>query len=143
MATHPVSYAYLKDWIAFPDPRPIILECIPSRTGMSLQVYDREKRIFAIGGCGFDRIGCAIAQILENLWQNELRAFFSDPDIKIEINGRFAHFPDFYGVCRGEGDIYLQGMSGEQSMKSIGSAIGLRIRTYDSKSGTLIHITKA
>lgn len=119
--------SYLKDWINYPIPRPIILECEHSRSGMSLAVYDREQKILTIGGCGFDRIGCAIARVLETVWGEELNA---------------SNVDGMYGAKRYNGKINLEGMTGYSCMQAIGAEIGLQIGVYDSHHGTIICITK-
>lgn len=121
------DFTYLKNWIDYGCPRPIILECERSKSGMSMSVYDREKKIFSIGGCGFDRLGCAIARVLEHCWQAELDA--SDAD-------------GMYGARRYNGHLQLEGMTGWQCMTEIGAKIGLKIAVYDSRHGSIIHITR-
>ena len=122
------DFTYLKNWITYSNPRPIILECEPSRSGMSLAVWDRDRKIFTIGGCGFDRIGCAIARVLEHCWQAELDAC---PEV-----------PAKYGARVHDGRVNLEGACGYSCMQEIGALIGLKIGVYDSHHGTVIHITK-
>ena len=122
--------SYLKAWPEMPYPRPIILECERSKSGMSMSVYDRDEKIITIGGCGFDRIGCAIARLLESVWGEELQAN-SD-----KLGG-------MYGARIVEGNVSLEGMTGYNCMIDIGKVIGLDIRVFDSRHGSIIHITKA
>ncbi len=122
-----VDFSYLKNWIDFPVPRPIILECERSKSGMSMSVYDREKKIFTLGGCGFDRIGCAIARVLETCWQAELDG--------VDDTG-------LYGARRYNGHVHLEGATGYECMAQIGRLIGLNIRVFDSRHGSIIHITR-
>ena len=131
MSQKPCKYLYLKDWINHPDPRPIILECVSSRSGMSMSVYDRDRKVFSIGGSRFDRIGCAIAEFLENVYRAELDAN------QTAITGKYG------AKLLQNGHVILEGMSGESSMRDIGKAIGLKIRVYDAHSSTMIHITRA
>lgn len=121
------DFTYFKNWINYPVPRPIILECERSRSGMSMAVWDRDQKIFTIGGCGFDRVGCAIARILEHCWQAELDAS--------DVEG-------MYGARRHNGKVSLEGMTGYSCMAEIGAKIGLKIGVYDSHHGTIIYITR-
>lgn len=123
------DFVYLKNWINFQEPRPIILECEPSKSGMSLSIWDRDRKIFTIGGCGFDRVGCAIATVLTHCWQTELDT--SDAT-------------SLYGARRkDDGRVSLDGACGAGCMQAIGKMIGLNIHTYDSHHGVIIHIAKA
>ena len=132
------DFSYLRHWITGegygPDTpsRPVILECIPSRSGMSMGVYDRGERIFTVNGYGFDRLGCALAEFLEACFQSDLLEMRSHP-------ARSATFR------KGEVKptrIHLEGMAGFSSMSEIAQAIGLKVHQSESKAGTLIIIEK-
>lgn len=132
------DFSYLRHWITGegygPDTpsRPVILECIPSRSGMSMAVYDRGKRIFTVNGCGFDRVGTALGEFLEACSQPELRGAWSSALVKM-------------GAYSGHGNddtVYLDGASGFESMSAIAQAIGLKVHQSESKAGTLLIIEK-
>lgn len=123
-----IDFSYLKNWISHECPRPIILECERSKSGMSMAVWDRDRKIFTVGGCGFDRVGVAIARVLEHCWQAEMDS---------------AHnVCELYGARWFNGRVNLEGATGSETMAEIGRAIGLNIRTFDSHHGTIIHITR-
>ena len=122
------DFSYLKNWIDYECPRPIILECERSKSGMSMAVWDRDRKIFTVGGYGDDRVGVAIARVLEHCWQAELDG---------------SNVSQLYGARRVDGRVSLEGAAGSESMAEIGRAIGLNIRTFDSHHGTIIHITRA
>lgn len=155
------DFTYLRHWLTGEgygqgfEPRPVILECIPSRSGMSLQVYDRGERLFSINGCGFDRLGSALAEFLERLFQAELEALALS---RLDINTRpekpfgWMDIPGFYGtrfnfhgqkLGFGNGLVALEGSAGFEPMAQIAESIGLRVHRSESKSGTLIIIEKA
>lgn len=114
------------------EPRAVILECIVSRSGMSMAVYDRGERLYAINGYGFDRLGCALAEFLERCFQPELcRAF--------NANGILA---SRYRSGTVDEHVFLDGACGFSSMAEIAQAIGLKVHQSESKAGTLIIIEK-
>ena len=132
------DFSHLRAWITgegYPKDspsRPVILECVPSRSGASMTVYDRGERIFTVNGCGFDRIGAALGEFLERLFQPELIAMSSHP-------ARFATFR------KGQVEpsrIHLEGACGFEAMRSIAEAIALKVTRSESKAGTLIVIEK-
>lgn len=147
------KYFYLRQWLTGDgygkgfEPRPVILECIRSRSGMSMQVYDRGERIFTVNGCGFDRIGSALGRFLEELFQPELSELArtcrpQDSDIPDHAR-RWTYTKDFYGLSWNlDFKVSLQGASGVESMIEIAKAIGLKVHLSESKAGTLIVIEK-
>lgn len=137
MSQSPCKYFYLRHWLtggSF-DPerfrRPVILECIPSRSSMSMGVYDRGERIFTVNGCGFDRIGAALGEFLEACFQPELDSAWCSALVR-------------HGAHRAASDpfVHLDGASGFESMAQIADAIGLKVCRTESKAGTLIIIQK-
>ena len=132
------DFLYLRRWLtgegysADCPSRPVILECIPSRSGMSMSVYDRGERIFTVNGCGFDRIGTALGEFLEACFQPELIAAPWHP----------ARRPKFHPEHKAPVHVYLDGATGFESMAEIAQAIGLKVYRSESKAGTLIIIEK-
>lgn len=125
------DFSFLRDWLNEPDPRPIILECVPSRSGLSMTVYDRGERIFTVQGCGFYRIGAALAEFLERLFQPELREL----DEVTELGTRA-------GFRAYASHVSLDGACGIESMIRVADAIGLTVHLSETKAGTLIIIQK-
>lgn len=133
----PADFSYFKDWI-IAGHRPAILECIPSRSGLSLQVYDRGKRIMTVNGYGFDRIGTALGKFLETLFQKELLTWACSLD-----ETKHAHvLPHGAFLSPVSGRVYLEGASSVESMSKVAEAIGLKVQLSESKAGTLILISK-
>lgn len=132
------DFLYLRHWITGegygPDcpARPVILECIRSRSGMSMGVYDRGERIFTVNGCGFDRIGTALGDFLETCFQPELFAAPSHPARKVKFH------PQHIAPVR----VSLEGATGVNSIIEVANAIGLSVSLSESKAGTLIIISK-
>jgi hypothetical protein len=124
------DFSYLKDWIKGNYHRPIILECLSSKSGMSMAVWERDRKVMTVQGCGFDRIGSAIGDFLETLYQTEL---MENREVVTAL----------YGAKCYNGKVILEGMCGESSMREIGKVLGLSIRVMDGHSSTLIHITAA
>lgn len=127
------DFSYLRNWITgegYPKDcpsRPVILECIPSRSGMSMTVYDRGERLYTINGCnGTDRPGRALAKFLEACFQPELAEHQSI------IPAR-----NFCGDS-----LYLDGERGVEALSQVASIIGLKVHQSESKAGTLIIIEK-
>lgn len=136
------NYTYLRHWITGEDygpsfqPRPVILECLRSRSGMSMGVYDRGKRIFSVNGCGFDRIGTALGGVLEACFQDELAGFTENEE---GLGGAYS-----LGVFGAPGKpVRLDGAYGFESMRKVAAAIGLEVTQSESKAGTLLIIQKA
>lgn len=131
------NFDYLRAWLTGEGygpsyiPRPVILECIHSRSGLSMAVYDRGERIFTVNGCGFDRIGAALAEFLERLYQPELREL----DEVTELGTR----PGFRAYAS---HVSLDGACGVESMIKVADAIGLKVHQSESKAGTLLVIEK-
>lgn len=153
------DFSFLRDWLNEPDPRPIILECIPSRSGLSMGVYDRGERIFAVQGCGFDRLGCALAEFLELLFQPELfnlskrilrresqeRKPTVPVNVILETRGQFSglHFPsEIDANWNPDYTVSLDGACGIESMIRVAEAIGLSVHLSETKAGTLIIIQR-
>jgi len=161
------DFSYLHHWVmGWPgedasrhEPRAVILECIPSRSGMSLTVYDRGERIYAINGCGFDRLGCALAEFLEACFQPELNnlarrvltgewqdkhCFLTNPLLpkRAALSGFHTKenndLPGVFDHAKGS----LRGAVGFSSMVKIAQSIGLKVHQSESKAGTLIIIEK-
>lgn len=128
------DFTYLKNWLEGPNPRPVVLECQVSRSGLSMSVYDREKLLYRINGCGFDRLGCALAEFLEALYQPELVSL-RDFDDEMQLKP----LPGFH---RGPGRIHLEGARGFESMSAIAEAIGLTVQVHETRSSTLLIIQK-
>lgn len=159
------DFSYLRHWITgegYPKdcpPRPVILECIVSRSGMSMGVYDRGERLYSINGYGFDRIGTALGEFLERLFQPELfdlsrrilrresqeRKLIVPVNVILEERNQFTglHFPSEVDASW-EPDyiVSLGGACGFGSMQSVADAIGLKVHQSESKAGTLIVIEK-
>ena len=160
------DFTYLRSWITGEgyhpsfQPRPVILECIRSRSGMSMTVYDRGERLFTINGCGFDRLGCALAEFLEACFMPELEAW-AEPHIAtiaerkktegIKATCSWEQIPGFYGTrfnTAGQklgfvnGRVALEGSAGFESMVQVANAIGLKVHQSESKAGTLLIIER-
>ena len=141
MATKPCKFSYLRNWID--TGTTVHLECTSSRSGMSMAVYCRDTRIFTVQGCGFDRIGTAIGDFLEPLYQVELQATMErDTERKYASEGYQgcklygAHFcPD--------GHVALNGGCGVDCMKRIAKAIGLEVTTECLRNATLISLSRS
>lgn len=137
-AKSPCKFLYLRHWLTgegySPDwpPRPVVLECIPSRSGVSMTVYDRGERIFTVNGGGFDRIGTALGDFLEACFQPELREL----DYAIELGS----LPGFRAYAS---HVSIDGGTGFESMAALAQSIGLSVTRSESKAGTLIIIQKA
>ena len=140
MAKKPCKFNYLRNWIDTGST--VHLECIASRSGMSMSVYCRDERIFTVQGCGFDRIGTAIGYFLEPLFQAELKATMeADPARPYAAKGYFGC--KLYGaILCPDGSIRLEGGCGERSMQAIAEAIGLEVTTETMRNSTLISISK-
>lgn len=140
------DFSYLRHWITgegYPKdcpPRPVILECIPSRSGMSMAVYDRGERIFTVNGCGFDRIGTALGMFLEAQFQPELKLAFP----KGEPYGCTSAFDTSIPGCfvNADGSMWIDGGYGFSSMQGVAEAINLKVTRSESKAGTLLVIEK-
>lgn len=140
MATKPCKFDYLRNWIDTGSA--VNLECIASRSGMSMAVHCRDERLFTVQGCGFDRIGTAIGDFLEPLFQAELKATMeADPAREYACKGWFGC--KLYGATFGpDGSISLEGGCGVHSMQAIAEAIGLEVTTDSLRNSTLISISK-
>lgn len=149
------EFSHLRHWLTGEDylkdcpPRPVILECIPSRSGMSTTVYDRGERIFAVNGCGFDQIGTALATFLESQFQPELCKFavqqFRDKKADFPNHSDWVtlkNFPGFGYHAYGAELVHLDGATGFSSMQQVAEAIGLSVQLSETKGGTLIIIQK-
>jgi hypothetical protein len=144
------DFTFLRHWItgegyhASTEPRPAILECIPSRSCMSMTVYDRGERIYTINGYGFDRLGCALAEFLEACFMLELKQLCLMADAPKEPGSDWEYTPGFSGLRyhRFKRLVQLEGATGFESMREIANAIGLKVRQSQSKAGTLIIIEK-
>lgn len=149
------DFSHLRHWLTGEGygpnyiPRPVILECIPSRSGMSMGVHDRGERIFTVNGCGFDRIGTALATFLESHFQPELgnvarklRPIPNDPETTPHWM-KWSRSKEFFGF---EWDrsfaVHLEGATGFESMQSVAEALNLKVTRSESKAGTLIIIEK-
>lgn len=133
------DYAYLRHWLTREgygkdtDPGIVILECVPSRSGMSMTVYDRGEALFRVNGCGFDRGGTALGTVLETLFRPELMAW-GRPQSSEALARQAVR------ISR-KGDYILTGEAGQESMRGIAEAIGLNVHFSESKAGTLIVLT--
>lgn len=127
------NFLYLRQWLtgetyspACP-PRPVILECIPSRSGLSMSVYDREELLYRINGTnGTDRYGRALARFLETAFESEL----SEAQNRIPARA-------FCGDS-----LYLDGERGVPVMAQVAEAIGLSVQVHETRSSTLLIIQK-
>lgn len=141
MAKNPkCKFDYLRNWLD--NGYTVHLECTASRSGMSMAVYCRDERIFTVQGCGFDRIGTAIGDFLEPLFQAELKATMeADPNRPYAAKGYFGC--KLYGaILCPDGSVRLEGGCGERSMQAIAGAIGLDVETSSLRNSTLISISK-
>lgn len=129
---------------------PIILECIRSRSSLSMTVYDRGERLFTVQGCGFDRIGSALDRFLMANFYPELLAFARMAKRHHNAGaGGFYSLDGFYGFYYhpstdghgGEGTD-LDGACGFEAMQSVAQAINLKVTRSESKAGTLIVIER-
>lgn len=160
MSKSPCKYHYLRQWLTREgysqdsEPRDVILECIRSRSGMSMTVYDRGERIFTVNGCGFDRLGTAAAIFLETLFQPELSALAEriltresqEKHGRALVNPLLERRKDFYGMRFKDEklpEVSLAGACGLESMQAIAQAIGLRLEQSESKVGALLIFKKA
>lgn len=138
------DFAFLKTWLDHPNPRPVVLECIPSRSGLSMAVYDRGERIFTVNGYGFDRLGCALAEFLERCFTPELAKLGAGGFSGTHHNAG-ASFTALDMAAPWEPAnirVSLNGCCGFSSMSEIAKAIGLKVHQSESKAGTLIIIEK-
>lgn len=140
MKTKACKFDYLKNWIETGST--VVLECNYSRSGMSMSVWSRDRKIFTVQGCGFDRVGTAIGDFLEPLYQEELKATIKpDPARPYCSAGWFGGH--LYGsVVRPDSSISLDGGCGQRSMEIIADAIGLQVSTESTRNSTLILIEK-
>lgn len=145
------DFTYLKTWLSHGH-RPVILECVPSRSGLSLSVYDREKLLYRVNGCGFDRYGCALAEFLETLYKDELEtiAFAGTLHVPATISNlgdpsrMWEYMPGFCGMRRNRATrkVSLEGMTGIESMREVAEALGLSVQIHETRSSTLLIIQK-
>lgn len=136
------DFSYLRTWLQNGH-RPVLLECVPSRSSLSMTVYDRGERLFTVQGYGYDRIGTALAHFLAQQFYPELLAFARTAKRQFYSLEGFSGFyyrpsPDGHG---GEG-VSLDGACGFSSMQSVADAIGLSAQLSETKAGTLIIIQK-
>lgn len=132
------DFSYLRHWITGegygPDTpsRPVILECIPSRSGMSMAVYDRGERIFTVPSpaCG-GGVHKALDRFLEACFVSELSAIHPTWPPSSKERGY-----DLYG--RGP----KVGSEDFESAAKVAEAIHLKVTRSESKAGTLIIIQK-
>ena len=143
------DFSHLRRWITgegYPadcPSRPVILECIPSRSGASMTVYDRGERIFTVNGCGFDRHGVALAIFLESQFRPELLSAARQRFCTMPVQEwrRVGNFPGFeYNPVKDR--FSLTGEAGLTSMSEIASIIHLKVTRSESKAGTLLIIEK-
>lgn len=121
------DFSHLRAWLTTTN-RPVVLECIVSRSGLSMTVYDRGERLYSINGYGFDRIGTALGEFLEVCFQPELSRWMGSAS---------SHS---LGARAWERRIYLDGACGIESMIKVADAIGLSAQLSETKAGTLIII---
>ena len=156
-----IDYSHLRNWltgegypVGFHD-RPVILECRRSKSGMTMGVFDREKKIFTIHGCGSDRIGTALGEFLETLFQPALWALAqregAAPPAKPEDAFNWRGIPGFYGTrvnFSGQllgfrnGAVALEGSAGIESMIKIADAIGIHVWVHELRNSTAIVLSK-
>lgn len=144
------DFTYLKNWLDRPNPRPVVLECQASRSGMSMSVYDREKLLYRINGCGFDRIGTTLDRFLMNCFYPELLAFARKAQRHYNAgSGGFYLLKDFYGLYyrpstdgHSREGVLLDGACGLESMSAIADAVGLSVQVHEARSSTLLIIQK-
>lgn len=134
------DFTFLRHWImgspgqdaSRHEPRPVILECIPSRSGMSLTVYDRDNAIFRVPGAAFGGgLNAALDHFLESCFVPELST----------INTAWPEWArergyDLYGRGPKVGSDCI-----ETSIK-IADAIGLSVQVHETRTSTLLIITK-
>lgn len=125
------DFSYLKTWLDNAR-RPVVLECVPSRSGLSLSVYDREALMFRVpaAACGGGNY-TALDRFMEACFTRELAS----------INTNWP--PEF----RERGyDIYGRGPKvGSPDMDSaikIAEAIGLTVQVHETRSSTLLIIQR-
>jgi hypothetical protein len=103
----------------------------------------RGERIFAVNGCGFDRIGAALGVYLEGLYSEELgRTLACDTHRPLAGGGSHAA-RGFHGayVCA-DGTVILDGACGLDAMCAIADAIGLSVERDSTRTSTLLVITQ-
>lgn len=133
------DFSHLKTWLNNGH-RPVILECVVSRSGLSLSVYDREKLLYRINGCGFDRLGCALAEFLEALYQPELTlAMMQGP---VGYGCHFKTHSKGKSLAEEPASVSLDGYCGIESMSEIARAVGLTVQVHETRSSTLLIIQK-
>lgn len=150
------DFSYLRHWITgegYPadcPSRPVILECIPSRSGASMTVYDRGERIFTVNGCNFDRIGTTLDRFLMNCFYPELLAFARKAQRHYNAgSGGFYLLKDFYGLYyrpstdgHSREGVLLDGACGLESMSQVAGAIGLSVQVHEARASTLLLIQR-
>lgn len=157
------DFSHLRVWLTGEgygaEPGMVILECVPSRSGMSMTVYDRGERLYSINGYGFDRIGTALGIFLESQFQPELfnlskrilrresqeRKLTVPVNVILETRDQFSglHFPsEIDANWNPDYTVSLDGACGFESMIEVADAIGLKVHQSESKAGALIIIQK-
>lgn len=144
------DFSHLRHWITgegyAPNcpSRPVILECIPSRSGMSMTVYDRGERLYAINGYGFDRLGCALAEFLCSQFTTELKELAAQgyESTHHVAGSAFQSVNMAEPWAEPDWRVTLEGACGFEAMRSIAEAIHLKVTRSESKAGTLIIIEK-
>jgi hypothetical protein len=86
------------------------LQCVASRSGMSMSVYHEVERVMTVRGCGIDRLSVTIGRILEECYQPELQ-----------------HDKDFRGFPVVNGRVVVDGNLGRQQMRLVAAALGLTL----------------
>lgn len=131
------DFSHLRVWLTgegYPKDcpsRPVILECIPSRSGLSMGVYDRGERIFIVPSavCG-GGLGLALSRFLCAQFQPELMAWIGTASKCVNAGhqweGRF---------------VFEYGLDFE-NVVAVAEAIHLKVTRSESKAGTLIVISK-
>ena len=157
-----IDYSHLRNWltgegypVGFHD-RPVILECRPSKSGMTMGIFDRDKKIFTVRGPGFSRIGTALGEYLETLFQQALWALAqregAAPPAKPEEAFNWRDIPGFYGTRVNfsgakhprfrNGPVALEGSAGIESMRAIADAIGIHVWVHELRNSTAIVLRK-
>ena len=122
------DFSHLREWLvrerSNAEPGMVVLECVPSRSGMSMSVYDRGELLFNIKGTL--ELGECLARFLEEAFEPELS------QNQNEIPAR--------AFC---GDsLYLDGGKGLPLMMQVAQALHLKVTRSESKAGTLLIIER-
>lgn len=129
------DFSHLREWLARErsnaEPGMVILECIPSRSGMSMSVYDRDRLMFRVpsAACG-GGTGKALAHFLADHFQPELMAWIGTASKRVNAGHQWeGHFVFEYGL-----DL--------DSVVQVAEAIGLKVQAHETRTSTLLIIEK-